>query len=55
MWDIEHFYDQAANGYVQFWGTNISFQSGSLLHGVKGSSSKHKSELNKTRTNIVAC
>ena len=35
---MKHFSDQAAKGYEEFLGREISFQTGSLLHGVKGSS-----------------
>ncbi len=34
---MKTFSDLAAEGYVWFWDLKISFQSGSLLHGVKGS------------------
>ena len=35
---MKHFSDQVAKVYVWFWDMKISFQPGSLLHGVKGSS-----------------
>ena len=39
IWDEKHFSDQAAKEYMWFWDMKISLQSGSLLHGLKGSSS----------------
>ena len=38
MWGMRHCSDQSAGWYMRFWDVKISFQSGSFLHGVKGSS-----------------
>ena len=43
IWDVKHFSNQAAKGYVWFWEVKTSFQLGSLLQGVKGSSSNSSS------------
>ena len=46
-WDVKHFSDHAAKGYVWLGDVKICFQSGSLLHGVKESS--YKSNFEDTR------
>ena len=45
IWDIKHFSDQEAEGYVWFWQMKISFQSGSLSQGMKGFSAPLQSPL----------